>query len=293
MGFLVVISSFGALSLPIPASADIYMVIGSSEGLQFNNGTDVCLDSAFVSANISRTSSTSVVVDFSSRFQIDSDLSQKVTLAFAYPSVWNPPNEEVSATSYTIDVNREPVSYLEYAWDDLNFTYSSNIANATGTWFEHAMFAVFDVSLDGQNSTEIDVSRQLKYGYLGNEFCFEYLVASARSFNGSTHQIVEITVDDEPDFLNVTFSPRGFLAEWTSGDTQCARWDFTVQETTIDRVSVSCTVSEYHGSRFDYNRNGIPDTYEILFLLASSPVIVTLAILLFVMRRRSSSRHWW
>ncbi len=285
--------SFAVLSSPIAVSADIYMVIGNSEGLQFHNGTNVCLTSALASVNISRTSSTSVVVNFSSRFQVDSNISQKVTLAFAYPSVWNPSGEEVSAPSYTIEVNREPVSYQEYAWEDLNFTYPTDIANATGTWFEHAVFAVFDLSLDGQNSTEIEVSRQLKYEYLGNEFWFEYIVASARSFNGSTHQIVKITVDDEPDFLDVKFSPKAYLAEWTSGDSHCARWDFTVQETTIDSVSVSCAVSEYHSSGFDYNHDGIPDVYEFLFLVISSPVIVALAIFLFIRRRHVSPKHQW
>jgi hypothetical protein len=185
------------------------------------------------------------------------------------------------------------VRYHEYAWEELNFICPAEIANATGTWFEHAVFAVFDVILDGQNSMEIGVSRQLKYGYLGNEFQFEYIVASARSFNGSTHQIVKIAVDDEPDFLSITFSPEAYLAEWTSGGTRSARWDFTVQKTTIDSVSVSSGVSEYHGSQFDWNHDGIPDTYEILFLLYSSPIIVTLAILLFVTRRQSLSRHWW
>ncbi len=194
--------------------------------------------------------------------------------------------------SHTIAVNDNQQD-IKSIYGDFIFTYSTDIANTTGTWFEHAVFAVFDVSLDGQNSTEIDVSRQLKYGYLGNEFQFQYIVASARSFNGSTHEIVKITVDDEPDFLSVTFSPEAYLAEWTSGDTRCARWDFTVQETTIDSVSVSCGVSEYHGSQFDYNHDGIPDTYEILFLLFSSPIIVTLAILLFVTRRYASSRPQW
>ncbi len=240
---LTMISISSNLSL---ADADIYVITGSDEGIAVYNGTSIYMPQAQVEINITRSSNPAIEIEFYGNYSIETDISQNISFAFVYPQMWDYASTP-TPIGYTIFVNGEEVPYTTKVWEDVGFGNLDDEVTFTGHWIYNAFFAVFDLALSNESTTQIEVTHQGEYEYLGNEFIFNYIVGSACSFSGETHQTVHMQLEEETPFLDVTFLPTKNLTIWEADSKTHALWDFVVQGSNINEVSMRAIASTYVG----------------------------------------------
>jgi len=156
--------------------------------------------------------------------------------------------------------------------------FTTELVDALGTWLEEAQYAVFNIELQANSTSIVSVTSSTSQGWsYVNWVGYNYVVASARTFEGDTHEVVHMQLIEESPFLNVSFWPNSCLTLTKEGTQTDAIWDFNVSEFQDDTVSMRATVQEYHGS-------GQPINLDWLFL--SIEIIAITAIVVILYRKR-------
>lgn len=226
------------------AEGDIYIMESEIEGVTFHNGTGIFMPRADVSINITRTATRLIEISFSGLYTIETNITQNTTMAFVYPNS----TSESHIENYIISLNGSVTNYTIYEWNELDFEYPSDVVDMTGEWILHAKYAAFNVELLGNTTCIIHVSHQDTFSSNGHEFWYNYIVESARSFCGNTHQTVYMKLVEEEPFLESEFFPNTSLTQWHDNNTTHATWDFIVQESNIEQVRLQAVMTTYQGS---------------------------------------------
>jgi len=223
-------------------------------GSFFTLASNVSLPEATVDVNINLTDSWSYNINVSCLFTISSLVSQNLTTAFVYPEAWfyADPSQTISVLSFNIWVNETPVEYAIFAFDEFKSKYDLNQTN----WdlVDDCSFALFNFSATAEQPTDVKVNTHFITSSTGHNFYFDYIVDTARRWEGNTHEIVEIGFQRANDtkIIKYSYNPEN-NSEFT-GDSYSAVviWDFSIQEFPFDRVGFQVQQQEYpkyHGIR--------------------------------------------
>ena len=269
--FLTVLSI--AAVCAIPARADMMLIAYMNEGAAVHNGTHICMPEAYVRINITRTGS-DMATSMNAQFHLSTNTTRNATLGFVPPWISGGYSFDL-----TIAVNESEMEYAMLGWEDLGVErgFATELIDALGPWVEDADYAVFNMELLANSTTIISAISNTSQELSVNGVAYHYTIASARTFEGNTHEIVHMQLIEETSFLSVQFSPDSHLTLLEEGIQTDAIWDFNVSEFGFDTVCMSAMVSYYHGS-------GPPDYLPLVIISAGLITIVVIAAILY--RRR-------
>jgi hypothetical protein len=246
IGCLLLLVDIALFNSIVPTvKSDIAIIGANREGITAHNGTSIEMPRADVEINITVTDSLGIEVRLDGNYTLVSEISQNVTVAFVYPkNPLQPPDEEPS-DGYEIYVDGEKTEYILLMWEELDFEDMDSEVNFTGNWVFDAYFAAFDVCLKNGTITKIGVKHNIIGAGGMHYYSYAYIVGSARTFEGTTRQTVDIRVVENAPPLNISFDPKDNLTIWEGDSYTHANWDFIVQETSVDLVSVGVSLKEY------------------------------------------------
>jgi hypothetical protein len=222
------------------------------EGSTYHNGTHISMPYADVHINITR-GSAAVTVYLDSTFHIVTNTTQNATLAFVYPTAWGndalltdpPPTWGDSITNESffmhIYVNGTMIDYIV-------IHYNSSIEGGFTEDFLSEIpplsvdFAVFDLELTANTTTVLTTVSGSIFSTSMNRFDYNYIVGSARTFEGHTMERVQMHVVEEVPFLSKSFGPNESLTVDENGIITDAIWNLNVTEFSLDRVSFGADV---------------------------------------------------
>jgi hypothetical protein len=220
-----------------------------------------------------------IAVNVSCRFEITSSETMNTSLAFVYPKYWRGYGGAEVTINFTIHVNSSRVNHTVITWEELTSQgFRTDPEKFGGTWIESADFVLFNLEMQADATYLISVETwayPLETNHYGS---FDYIVGSATTFAGETHQTVEILVEEEIQFQDTSFFPDEYLVESTNESGSIANWDFIIDDmTNISSVGVQFTVSEY---------NPLPYPRPTQIVILSIGVVVVFAFTIALMYRR-------
>jgi hypothetical protein len=201
------------------------------------------------------------------------------SLAFVYPMYWHLA-EGFTNIDFGIAINN---SHLDYTLVNYSYLISQGyVLNSTemgGTWIESTEFVVFGYEMQFDETYVIRVTTSAVPIVSHNYVSFDYIVASAKTFQGQTHQTVEMHVIEKKSFVDFSFYPDDFLTESTNGTGTTALWDLVInQSTNINQVGFYATIQKYVPYR--------PTPEIIALILWSSVLVVSLSVVIMVRVRK-------
>jgi hypothetical protein len=256
-----------AIDIP-QVSADMIVISYMTEGAAVHNGTHMCMPEASVRVNIKANGS--IYTDLQADFSLLTNTTQNVTLGFVVP--------EVSAYSggvssnLTISANNKEINYSILEWNDLGVAqgFSTELIDELGTWLTRVKYAVFNLEMQANLTANLTVFSSQAYSCLYvNQFVYSYIIASARTFEGNTHEIVHMKLVETVPFLNVSFLPDSYLTLIKNGIQSDAVWDFNVSEFGDNSVQMFGVIKEYQG---------VPRPVNYVEIYFAAAVIVVIAV---------------
>ncbi len=230
-------------------SADIADTVQLTVSGTMTNSSNLVMPDANAHIKMVRAASGTVTVNVSCIFQVVSNQTMKASLAFVYPEAWRGYGG-APEIQFTIQVNHTEMNHTLLTWE--NVTAEGFIVDPEkfgGTWVEHSDFVLFSYEMIANLTYEVKVKTDafpvetLHSGY------FSYIVGSATTFLGQTHQTVEILLVEEEPFLGYSFFPEDFLVESSNETGTVATWDFIIDDSTnITSVGISFSNGVYSGN---------------------------------------------
>lgn len=290
--FLAVISI--AAVCTIPAGADMFLMAYLGEGAAVHNGTHICMPEAHVRVNITRTAYV-MLTSMRAEFHLSTNTTQNVTLGFIPPVIgsWG----EDSYSHLAIALNGSEIEYTVLTWEDLGVEqgFATALIDALGTWVESAEYDVFNMEMQANSTAIILVTSSTAQTLDVDGVEYEYVIASARTFEGDTHEIVHIQLVEETPFLSVQFSPVSYLTLTEEGKHTDAIWDFNVSAFENVSVRMNAMVRELTGtidptttSTTSATTGGTSETtyYVTIGLFGITAFVVAVAVIILAMRRQ-------
>lgn len=283
---LSILISFTLLSVSIPRCDANYALWGVLfEGSTYHNGTHISMPYADVHINITR-GSTAVTVSLDSTFHIVTNTTQNATLAFVYPTAWdddallaNPPptwGDGMTNESFFMHIYSNG-TLIDYTVIHYNSSIEGGFTEdfLSSFTFPYFDFAVFDLELTANTTMILSTVSGSIFSTSMNRFDYNYIVGSARTFEGHTMERVQMHVIEEVPFLSKSFSPNESLTVEENGIVTDAIWDFNVTEFSSDRLAFGANV---------YTEvNWIPS-----IILTSLIVLIVLIVVWFVRKKTQS-----
>ena len=227
----------------IPACSANYANWGIlTEGSSFNNGTHISMPFADVEVNITRTAA-AVYTSLTSEFYIMTNITQNATLAFVYPSpnqyklLYNSssggPNPDMR-----IFANGTQYNYTVFDYDYFVEQGFMDGSDANYSFIQPwTRFAVFDIKLTANTTMILSTISSINYIANMDEFDYDYIIGSARTFEGHTNERVHFHVVEQVPFSSTNFSPNGSLIVTHNGINTDAVWQFQMPEFPFDILS--------------------------------------------------------
>ncbi|MFX0107853.1 MAG: hypothetical protein ACFE7R_06200, partial [Candidatus Hodarchaeota archaeon] len=187
-------------------------------------------------------------VELSSRFEIYNMHSLETPIAFVFPPHWTSNELELGAANLSIRVDDEDVEFTLSDYDGLDIDI--NIGPGY-SWIWDEYFAVFNVSLVANVSSVLSVNLETTLVSIANEFHFQYVVGSARTWNGTGHEKIIIEVDDRIPFLHYDFMPNENLTLDLEQNYYKGTWEFYDYSFTFNHVGFYATQFMSTGSDDD------------------------------------------
>jgi hypothetical protein len=259
----------------MPPPMTIYMTQTESGGF-YSLATNVTLPEALVNVTIDLTDSWRYHVNVTCDFIVNSQTDQNLTTAFVYPSYW------ISATvdKFQIWVNETLTNYSILHVDEFKDKYDLN--QTDWSYVRDCDFALFNFTIRSENPVIVHVLSEFDSYSTADEFIFEYIVETARGWEGNTHEIVQLQFNRHVG-TNITkywYSPEEYAS--FSGSEYAAQviWDFYIQDFDYGRVSFSVQQRELSNNNDGY----VPlPTRFLVFAMGVSAVFVIVGF--FYMRR--------
>ncbi len=271
-----------------PCAADmVYLVYVMPDGGGLHNGSQISMPYADVSINITNTLDC-VIVNQSAEFEIFTNRTQNVTLAFVYPDSLPPGDMQIS-------VNETEVEYTLLTWDDLLESTFSNDSDLVTYYWEYttilASFACFEIGLDANSTIFIHVLSNYIFtldhittaeGW--DHWEYQYIFGSARTFDGDTLQRIHIHVVEVESFSSKSFEPEEYLTLTVDGIRTDAIWEFNVSsmevnyiEFSFDTPFTSTTITTNTNSTG--NIDAIGNTIVVIWIVTIIVIITISAVL--------------
>jgi len=248
------------ISNQIPHSqANLGNVAMMQEGSTYHNGTFISMPSADVSINITRNEDYAIV-NMTATFLVYTNTTQNATLAFVYPSfassnlVNDSQNDAVVTNGkMQIQANGTMMDYTIVYWDDFiesgftdNFLYNAPYVQP------FADFAMFELELIANTTLVFTVASDSVFVLTNiNVFQYHYIVGSARTFQGDTHEKVHLHLIEESPFLDVEFFPNETLILTQDGIVTDAIWEFDISEFSLDCIVLNAQVRQSPNTNVD------------------------------------------
>jgi hypothetical protein len=245
--------SFILLSVSIPPCDANYAIWGHmSEGSTYHNGTHICMPYADVHINITR-GSTAVTVSLDSTFHIVTNTTQNATLAFVYPTAWGDDalltdplptwGDGITNESFFMHIygNGTMIDYTVIHYNSsIEGGFTEDFLNEFPPLYVD--FAVFDLELTANTTLVLSTVSGSIFSTSMNRFDYNYIVGSARTFEGHTMERVQMHVVEEMPFLSKSFDPNDSLTIVENDIVTDAVWDLNVTEFSADRVAFGADV---------------------------------------------------
>jgi hypothetical protein len=223
-----------------------------------------------------------IKIDVACNFKVNPSVPVNASLAFVYPQYWHLYSGDSVNVGFNLAVNNTPVEYTTVGYS--NLTDQGYVLNSTemgGGWIESAEFVMFHYEMQVDETYDISLTTTAFPMTSNNYASFSYIIGSAKTFQGQTHQTVEMHVVEEKEFHSFTFHPDDFLTESTNSSGTTAVWDLVInQDTNISQVGFSATIKQYRPIRpWPY---GLPEIVVLVGILS----VISVGVI--VIRR---SRH--
>lgn len=222
-------------------------------------------------------------IDVSCSFKVTPSEPVNASLAFVYPQYWHLYSGTYSNVGFDIVINDTLLGYTtvnhSYLIDN---GYVLNSTELGGTWIESAEFVMFHHEMQVGETYDVRLTTTAFPMISNNYASFSYIIGSAKTFQGQTHQTVEMHVVEEKEFVSFSFHPDDFLTETTNSSGTTAVWDLVInQDTTISQVGFSATIKQYRPIRpFPW------DVTEVVIVGSSLLMVPAIVIVTLRMRRR-------
>jgi len=266
-----------------PCAADMaYFVYVLPDGGGLHNGSQICMPYADVRINITNTLE-SVIVNQSAAFEIFTNRTQNVTLAFVYPDSLPPGDMQIS-------VNDTEVEYTLLTWDDLLESTFSNDSDLVTYYWEYttilASFACFEISLDANSTIFIHVLSNYIFtlDHIAtaegrDHWEYQYIFGSARTFDGDTLQRIHIHVVEIELFSSKSFEPEEYLTLTVDGIRTDAIWEFNVSSMEGNYIEFSFD-TPFTSTTINTNTNTTGNTIVVIWIVTIIVIITISAILI-------------
>ncbi|MHA2353340.1 MAG: hypothetical protein ACXABX_09500, partial [Candidatus Thorarchaeota archaeon] len=196
---------------------------------------------------ILHTQNDGIKIDVSCNFEVIPSEPVNASLAFVYPEYWHLYSGNSVNIGFDITVNDTPVEHTTVGYSYLiDSGYVLNSTDMGGTWIESAEFVMFNYEMQVGETYNIRLTTTA-FPMTSNHYAsFSYFIGSAKTFQGQTHQTVEMHVVEEKSFVEFSFHPDQFLTESSNSSGTTAVWDLVIdQNTNISQVGFSATINRY------------------------------------------------
>ena len=259
---------------PLPCDADIADIAGLTVSGTMSNSS-LLMPRADARIRIVHSTDNGIKVDMTCEFEVIPSETVNASLAFVYPSYWALYSGNYISIDFDITIND---ALLEHSI--VNHTYlvsQGYILNSTelgGGWIESVEFVMFNYEMQVGNSYDIRVTTSANPMTSRHYASFSYIIGSAKTFQGQTHQTVEIHVVEEKKFYSFAFHPEEFLTESTNSSGTTAVWDLVIdQETNISQVGFSATINQYRPAR------PWPYDFLVIVIVAGSLSVISVSVI--------------
>ncbi len=254
-------------------------------GGPFTLASNVTLPEASVDTNIHLTDSWTYNINVSCSFTITSLISQNLTTAFVYPEIWlsADPSQSVSVRDFNIFENETLVEYSIITFDEFKSKYDLNQTDWENV--NDCSFALFNFSVNSEQPTNVNVVTCFTSHSSGHDFVFEYIVDTARRWEGNTHEIVQIEFhrSNDTEIIGYGYDPEDD-ADFTGDDNLAiVTWDFTIQEFPYDRVRFTVQQQKHPV----YNR--VIPIHDIIPIIIATTIVLVLFVSSLIYRRFKSN----
>jgi len=255
----------------------IYSAWANSGG-PFTLASNVSLPEARVNATIELNDTWTYDIRVSCSFTIASLSSQNLTTAFVYPELWATadPSQTVTMHEFNILVNDTPVEFNILTFDEFKSIYDLN--QTDWSYVTYCYFALFNFSINSVEPAVVEVLAHFSSHSSGHNFYFDYIVDTARRWEGNTHEIVQVEFHraDVTDIIECRYYPTN-NSEFTGDDySSVTIWDFTIQEFPFDKVQFIVQQQEYPVYHRPFPN---PDLYLISIATITVLLLVVSAII--------------
>lgn len=269
-----------------PATADVpppIEIVQTESGGLYSTARNISMPNVEVNVTIHLSGSWYYSINVSCSFNISSLTSQNLTTAFVYPSAWyhftSP--ENISMKVFNIKVNNTTVNHTFLHFDEFKDDYDFNQTD----WDNVAdcEFALFNFSINSNEPLFIDVETDFEVWSVGHDFIFQYIVDTARAWEGDTHETVriEFSRDLDTEIIEYRQNPNDSLDFVGSDYVATMIWDFDISTFLHDRVTFAVQQREHPR----YNPVPYPNPFILLPLIVTVAAIVGTVV--FVRRRHS------
>jgi hypothetical protein len=281
--FLIIVllaAVFAGAALPF-ADADM---MPPTDCTSVNSGVPYCITnnvtmpSAEVNISIIVSESWRYDINVSCSFMISSAVAQNLTTAFVYPTAWfwgiTEEEDEIDLNMFEISVNKSTTDYAVLSYEQ--FVYRFSLDAIEWGFIHHCAFALFNFTAENNTNYCIDVETSFTIISTAFDFRLEYIVGTARSWDGNTHETVRMNIRNEAEILGYGFFPEINLVSEGDNESGQAIWDFDISE------------FEYNRIYFTAHQKKHPDHHRVVplplftFLSALAAIVVLVGFVVFV-----------
>ena len=191
-------------------------------------------------------------------YNLKSTSQMNACIGFAYPVDWS----GASNYHFTIMVNDEIVNHTCYTDENFLIEYYSE-PYEDWTWLSGNRFAAFNVSFS-ELEAEVRVLSSLQFTVDTDAFLFDYIVGTAKAWNGTTFETVRMSITDPHLFNSIGFHPIQNLTEDSQDSLVKGIWNLNMSAFEYNYVRVSIR---------QYTQSPVGNI-AFLFLLVSVPVMI-------------------
>lgn len=232
------------------------------------------IEPSFVEA---RSSDTTQPVQYSVRmdalYTFVSPTTQFATIGLACPFQWTEYNYELQILQDLSNLSYTILSYSELV---------SENETQTSSWYDLKLFT-FNCSLQSGTPTDISILMNLGTRIIRNEgWQFKYFVATALTWNGTTHETIIMNVENPSVFQSYLFAPDTSLTIVNNSPWRTATWDLNMSEFEYDYVTFITHHNDLDSELNEFDLSNLP------MLGAIGIAVSGIVILTFFIQRKST-----
>jgi len=259
--FLAILLSLNLINtsmMGVPVRADIFFYDDTNVMGIVTSNPNISMPEAYVYVDAVVTSNWDYDFEINCSYMVRSNNTCNETIAFVYP--WYTSDDYVSTEigpilgEYNISIDSVPVYHETKTWNEI----PSEIQDAF-SWHNDAFtFEIFNITLEGNRTSEIQIFGEFEYSTIYNLFYFFYMVETARWWAGNTREIVVMDIDVQTTIESIHFIPDSFLSQSINGSRHIGEWNFTIDEFPSDTATAFYVIQ--YIPPFPYSTTSTPET---------------------------------